>query len=591
MIHKGKDAEMKRFIVFLLVLVFTFCAFGDVKNIPDLDRAVENLKQFKMLEAKRKALYVETMRQIEKSGYQPKQNIDMLHYDFDLKIDPYQKFIGGVVTLTFSPTASISELNFRLHKNLNLISVKLDGQNASFNRNKDNFKVSFETLAQGTTHKIAVEYGGTPQMTGSLGGGMLLSSHEGVPSATTLSEPFEAYAWMPIIDEVSDKFTANINLTVPSDMVGASNGVLTETVTNNDGTKTYKWVEEYPISAYLISANVTNYVYFEDSYTSLDGTKTMPLAYYVYPEHLSSAQDYFVDVPQMISLYSNYAGEYPFINEKYGMVEFPWGGAMEHQTLTSMGDYFVGYDVYYNNLIYAHELAHQWYGDDVTCGTWHDIWLNEGFATYFEVLWMVYEYSNYGLTVGNVFSNYYDDGNVNGYMKGSVYVYNENKPFNDSGAIYDKGGWVLHMLSHVMGEEKFWTALRTYRQRYSFSSAVTADFQAVCEEIYGSSLKWFFDQWVYTKKRPVYSYSYSQSGNTLNLRITQKQKHKIVNRSEKNDVYIMPIDITLYYSDGTSETIVVQNDERDQQFSIPVSKQITNLEFDKGNFILKVVKN
>lgn len=121
MIPKGKDAEMKRFIVFLLVLVFTFCAFGDVKNIPDLDRAVENLKQFKMLEAKRKALYVETMRQIEKSGYQPKQNIDMLHYDFDLKIDPYQKFIGGVVTLTFSPTASISELNFRLHKNLNLI--------------------------------------------------------------------------------------------------------------------------------------------------------------------------------------------------------------------------------------------------------------------------------------------------------------------------------------------------------------------------------------------------------------------------------------------------------------------------------------
>lgn len=583
---------MKKIFLFATFLLFSFVFYANLKNITDPDRAVENLRKFKKIEASRKALYLEKMKSLEKSGYQPKQNIDMLHYDFDLKIDPYQKFIGGVVTLTFSPTASISSLNFRLHKKLNLINVIMDGQNISYSRDNDDFKVSFLTpLTQGSNHTIAVEYGGTPQMTGSLGGGMLFSTHEGIPSATTLSEPFEAYAWVPIIDDVSDKFTANINLTVPSDMVGATNGVLVEISDNNDGTKTYKWVEDYPISAYLISANVTNYAYFENSYTSLDGTKTMPLAYYVYPEHLSNAQDYFVDVPQMITLYANYVGEYPFINEKYGMVEFPWGGGMEHQTLTSMGEYFVGYDFYYNNLIYAHELSHQWFGDDVTCGTWHDIWLNEGFATYFEVLWMVYEYSNYGLTVGGVFKNYYDDNSVNGYMKGSVYVYNENKPFKDTGAIYDKGGWVLHMLSHVMGEDKFWNAMRRYSERYAYSNATTSDFQAVCEEVYGAPLKWFFDQWVYTKKRPVYSYSYSQTGTTLNLRITQKQKHKIVGRTEKNDVYIMPIDITLYYEDGTSETIVVHNDERDQQFSIPVSKTVTNLEFDKGNYILKVIKN
>ncbi len=583
---------MKKVLICLVVFLLTFSFYADVKDISDIDRAIENLRNFKKLEAQRKALMVNEMRTIEKAGYQPKQDIDMLHYDFDLKIDPYQKFVGGVVTLTFSPTASITSLNFRLHKKLNLFSVLLDGQNVSYSRNKDDLKVSFPAaLSEGLTYKIAIEYGGTPEVTGSLGGGMLLSSHENVPSATTLSEPFEAYAWIPIIDEVSDKFTANINLTVPSDMVGATNGVLVETLTNTDGTKTYKWVENCPISAYLISANVTNYAYFEDSYTSIDGTKTMPLSYYVYPEHLSDAQVFFSDVPQMIALYANYVGEYPFINEKYGMVEFPWGGGMEHQTLTSIGEYFVGYDYYYNNLIYAHELSHQWFGDEVTLGTWHDIWLNEGFATYFEILWMVYEYSNYGLTVSNVLNNYYDDHNVNGYMKGSVYVYNEDKPFNDTGAVYDKGAWVLHMLSHVMGEDKFWNAIKTYRQRYSFSNAVTADFQKVCEESYGSSLQWFFDEWVYTKKRPVYSYSYSQDGNTLNLRITQKQKHKIKGRTEKRDVYIMPVDITLYYEDGTSETVVVENDERDQQFSITVPKTVTNLEFDKEGYILKVIKN
>lgn len=583
---------MKKVIVFISVLVLSIFVYANVTKNVDLEKAIDSLKKFKIEEAKRKAFLVDKMREIEQSGAQPKQNIDMVHYDFDLKIDPYQRYIGGFVTLTFIPTSSISELNFRLHKKLNLISIELDDKTVSYSRNKDDFKVSFSSsLQQGSTHKIKIEYGGEPQMTGSLGGGMLLASHEGVPSATTLSEPFEAYAWLPIIDEVSDKFTASINLTVPSDMVGASNGVLVDTVTNQDGTLTYKWVENYPISAYLISANVTNYSYFEDLYTSLDGSKIMPLAYYVYPEHLSDAQTYFSEVPDMINLYANYAGEYPFINEKYGMVEFPWGGAMEHQTLTSMGEYSVGYDFYYNNLIYAHELSHQWFGDDVTCGTWHDIWLNEGFATYFEVFWMVYEYRNYGLTVGDVFANYYDDGNVNGYMKGSVYVYNENKPFKDTGAIYDKGGWVLHMLSHVMGEDKFWTAIKTYRQRFSFSNAVTSDLQTVFEEVYGSSLQWFFDQWVYTKKRPIYSYSYSQTGNTLNLRITQKQKHKIVNRTEKKDVYIMPIDITLYYDDGSSETIVVENNQRDQLFEIPVSKTVTNIDFDKGNFILKVVKN
>jgi len=169
---------------------------------------------------------------------------------------------------------------------------------------------------------------------------MFITDHNGVPCATSLSEPFEAYTWVPIIDEVSDKFTANINLTVPSDMVGASNGVLVDTVDNGDGFKTYKWQENYPISAYLISANVTNYDSFEDFYTSLDGQKTMPIKYYVYPEHLEAAQENFNKVPTMITLYANYAGEYPFIDEKYGMVEFPWGGGIGTSDFNEYGRLF-----------------------------------------------------------------------------------------------------------------------------------------------------------------------------------------------------------------------------------------------------------
>jgi aminopeptidase N len=584
---------MRRFFVVFALLFFTAANFGNIPKDADLLKSISRLKEFKIQEAKRKTIVIEKMKQAEKYGYQQKQNLDMLHYDFDLNVDPYQRLIEGSVTLTFSPTASLPSLKFRLHKKLNLVSISLDDSAVStFSRKKEDITVDFSSpLQQGSTHKIKLEYGGTPQMTPALGGGMLIYDHEGVPSATTLSEPFEAYAWWPTIDEVSDKFTANINITTPSDMVGASNGVLTGTFQNQDGTVTYKWQEDYPISAYLVAVNVSNYSQFSDSYISRDGSKTMPLEYYVYPEHLSAAQANFVKLPEMIGLYADYVGEYPFINEKYGQVEFPWGGAMEHQTLTSMGDYFVGYDVYYNNLIYAHELAHMWYGDEVTCGTWHDIWLNEGFATYFEVLWEVHEYSQYDITAGDVFSTYYDDGSVGGYLKGSVYAKNDSKPFADSAAIYDKGGWVLHMLNHVMGEDKFWQAMKTYRERYSMSNAVTEDFKGVCEEVYGSTLSWFFDEWVYTGKRPLYSYSYSQNGNTLTLKIEQKQKHKIVNRTDKNDVYIMPVDVTLYYEDGTDEIVTVYNDERVQEFAIPVSKTVSNLNFDEDHFILKAIKD
>jgi aminopeptidase N len=583
---------MKRFIVIFALLLFAAANFGSIPKDADLQKAVSRLKEFKTIEAARKARVIEKMKQAEKYGYQTRQNIDMLHYDYDLDVDPNQKFIGGFVTLTFSPTAALPSLKFRLHKKLNLVSVYLDDSPlSSFSRKKDDVTVNFSSpLQSGSTHKIRLEYGGVPQMTGELGGGMFIDYHEGVPSATTLSEPFEAYAWWPSIDEVSDKFTANINITTPQDMVGASNGKLTGIVPNDDGTTTYRWQEDYPIAAYLIAVSVSNYSQFSDSYTSRDGSKTMPIDYFVYPEHLSAAQDNFVSLPEMIGLYAGYAGEYPFINEKYGHVEFPWGGAMEHQTLTSMGDYFVGYDDYYNNLIYAHELAHMWYGDEVTCGSWHDIWLNEGFATYFEVLWMVHEYSDYGMTVGGAFNSFYDDGVANGALKGTVYAKNDNKPFADSDAIYTKGGWVLHMLSGVMGQEKFWQAMKLYRERHSMSNAVTGDFKDVCSEVYGSDLTWFFDQWVYTGKRPTYSYSYSQSGSTLTLKIEQTQKHKIANRSDKKDVYIMPIDITLYFEDGSEETVTVHNDERVQEFAIPVSQKVTSLGFDEGYLILKAIK-
>ena len=577
----------KRRAVALLLMVFSAAAAFGAPADGDLREAQYLVAKFRESDARSAERLMDALKRAEGQGVQPKQDLDVIRYDLDLTVDPGEKSVSGVVTMSFSPTKSLGTLKMRLRNNMKVTATGLDSAAVKAGRKGSDivFKLS-PPLVAGSVHEVYVSYEGSPKLTGDLDGGMLFSTHDGTPSATTLSEPFESYSWWPCVEDVTDKFIADIHLTVPPGMVGASNGLLVSTTAVQDGWTRYDWRESYPISNYLVAVNVTNYSTFSQSYTSLDGAVTMPIENYVYPEDLTAAKRNFQRVPRMIEKYAQLCGEYPFLDEKYGMVAFPWGGAMEHQTLTSMGDMLIGGSYDYD-LIYAHELAHQWWGDEVTCGTWNDIWLNEGFATYFEVLWGV---SHYGITEGRLMGEYYDDGLYNGYLGGQVYVKNGNRPFNDTGAIYEKGGWVLHMLKRVMGEEDFYRALSVYRAAHTFSNATTADFMAVCEEVFGGSLKWFFDQWVYTKKRPIYSVNFSQSGGDLTVTIEQKQKHKIANRTTDRDVYIMPVDLTIFYDDGSEDYATVNNDSRVQNFIFKANGRAVSVAIDEENWILKVVQ-
>ena len=223
--------------------------------------------------------------------------------------------------------------------------------------------------------------------------------------------------------------------------------------------------------------------------------------------------------------------------------------------------------------------------------TWDDIWLNEGFATYSEVLF----FERFaGLAPGELLSRSYDDGVVDGALGGTVTAENLDAPFDDNGAIYRKGGWVLHMLRHVLGDQKFFDALKQYRTRYAFSNASTGDFQQVCEGFYGASLEWFFKQWIYAPGRPVYKVSSDISpadatgDHTVTIVVKQKQSQGIPGRENGN--YIMPLDLTIHYADGTSETRVF-NDSRKQRFEFTVSKQPVDVGFDESHWILKKLKS
>lgn len=592
--------KLRLFVVILALalLTITTSSSAQVKqNTIDVDSILKEIKTEREFIKKglheRQQKQIQDLRQIKPLASIP-QPLDIKHYKLNIGLIPETSGISGTVNIIGETLEEVKIIKINVLKNLTVKSIKFNGVSKTFQRDDERASLNFDTaLAPKTQFTITIDYLGTAAVVGRIGGGMLVSNHQGNLSMASLSEPFAAPSWWPCIDDPADKTTIEMAVTVPPGYEEVSNGVLIKTETNPNGSKTFYWQEDYPISNYLVSVATTNYAKFQDSYTTLDGTK-VPLFYYVYPEHLDLAKRKFAVVPQAMGIYAQLYGEYPFTNEKYGMAEFPWGGAMEHQTMTSMGQGIVGGSSS-GTLTYVHELAHQWWGDLVTLSTWHDIWLNEGFATYSEVLFL--EKASNG-NPGKIMAQYYDDGDPFGSLGGSVYAEDDSDPYDDIGAIYDKGGWVLHMLRHVMGDKNFFDALKDYRTQYAYSNASTDKFREVCETHHGQSLKAFFEQWVYAPSRPIYKVDTRVSNNPdadgkyqVIVTVRQKQNVTIPNRtSDMKNTFVMPVDFTFHFANGKSETQTVVNDSRKQIFVFNLSQKPMNIGFDEDNWILKTMK-
>ncbi len=523
------------------------------------------------------------------------QTINVKHYRLQIQLTPSLTApqIAGTVTLTGETTEAVSAIAINAQPNLMIDAVSFDGQAKAFQRENARLLLPFASpLPAGTAFTLILQYHGAPTVSNALGGGMRISTRPGQgPAATTiqtLSEPFAASTWWPCIDNPADKATAEIEITVPEGFEAASNGVLERRVQNANQTITYFWREDYPIATYLISVAATNYVKFEETYTALDGVTTMPVVYYVYPEDLEKARVKFAITRPALQIFAQLFGEYPFLGEKYGMAEHGFNINMEHQTMTSINAALVSSTTSTGQSVIVHELAHQWWGDLVTLKSWEDIWLNEGFATYSEVLFFERYFGN---EAGELMSQHYDDGAVSGALGGTVIAENPDDPFDDDGAIYEKGAWVLHMLRHILGEQKFFECLTQYRSQYAFSNASTRDFQQVCERAYGAPLDWFFQQWIHAPFRPVYKVNSDisppdGSGNyTITLVIKQKQTHDIPGRAEA--IYLMPLDVTIHYADGSRDTRSVQNEARKQRYTFTVAKRPLSVGVDEDNWVLK----
>lgn len=505
---------------------------------------------------------------------QDPQLTDVLHYDLTIEVRPATRELVGSCVMTvkvLQPT--LNAFRFRLRENFVIPSLRLDGRPISFVRESiTTVRAEFDrTYTRDEVFQLQVDYQGVPVSRG-FGSIEFTTRSSGAIVVATLSQPWYAYTWWPAKDENTDKATLTFNLIVPNNMVAVANGMLQGIDTLPNNRLRFRYRHNYPIVPYLVAFAATNYNHWSRTFTYDD--HTMPVDFYIYPESdTPSNRAAWERVIPMLQVFSDVFGIYPFIQERYGIYQFQFSGGMEHQTMTGQGGF--------GESLTAHEAAHQWWGDMVTCATWHDIWLNEGFATYGEAIWEERKPGSSGFPALRSAMLARRPSNLNG----SVYRYDisDINTIFSSNFSYRKGAWALHQLRWILGDTRFFDLLARYRQRYQYSHANTENFIAVAEEVYGGSMRWFFDRVVYGTGAPNYAWGWTTTTVNnkpyllLSVRQTQQSSYGI---------FTFPIGIRATVG-GEARDFRIWNSASTQYYVLPVNGTVSAVQFDPDDWILK----
>jgi len=506
-------------------------------------------------------------------------NYDVTYHQLEFTLDPNVAFISGIVTTTFTAKESLSQIIFDLDDNMTVTSVTQNSTSVSFmqNSNDELIITLLSTLNQGDSSSVSITYSGNPQSSGF--GAFEQTTHNGDPIIWTLSEPYGAKSWWPCKQDLNDKIDLiDVYITTPElnpsseEYIAVSNGV-EQSQSVNGGFKTTHYRHQYAIPAYLIAIAVTNYEVYSE--TVPNNGNPFDIVNYVFPESLSNAQSSTPVTVDIMNLFTNLFEEYPFASEKYGHAQFGWGGGMEHTTVSFMGNF--------SRDLIAHELAHQWFGNKVTCGSWQDIWLNEGFATYLTGL--VYEDID-----GDASFNSWKQGRINhitSSTSGSVHV-----PASDTLSVgrvfssrlsYNKGAMVLHMLRKKLGDTDFYQGTQDYLSdaNLAFGYAKTEDFIPIMEAQSGQDLTEFFNDWVYNEGYPSYTVNWHQpNANQVSINLNQTQSHASVSFFEVN------VPLRIIGSGGEILDVVLDNTSDNQTFMENVTFTVSDILFDPNYDII-----
>lgn len=399
----------------------------------------------------------------------------------------------------------------------------------------------------------------------------------------TQSEPDYARYWFPCFDAPNDRLTSEIVATVPKDFVVLSNGVLLSQALQSDGTVTWHWSQAQSHVPYLLSVVAGDFEVFEQSW---DG---IPVRSYVPRGRLADAPRSFEKTPAMVQYFSEKIGvRYPW--PKYAQIcvdEYNWGG-MEHTSATTLNldtlhDERAHHDVSSTNLV-AHELAHQWWGDLMTCKDWGEIWLNESFATYFATLWTEHD-EGWDQAAWDRYREAETYFGEDARYRRSIVNYRYNDPINvfDSHA-YPKGGRVLHMLRFELGDDAYWRAIRRYAEVNRHRVVETADLRIAIEDATGQGMNWFFDQWLYDGGHPEFRVSWDWDSASKQVRVVVKQAQRT---DEVTPLFRTSAEIELGYSSSSSVMKRVQITKSEETFHFESPERPTRVCFDPQDWILK----
>ncbi len=498
-------------------------------------------------------------------------NYDLKYHRCEWSIDPDTNYISGNVTSYFVPVVSnFVDIFFDCSIALTVDSVLYHGLAMPFNHlGGDILQIGLPaTLPQGVLDSVTIYYQGTPVNSQSLGGTFVQAGHLNDSIIWTLSEPYGALEWWPCKQDLNDKIDSiDIIVTTPSkNRVGSQGILISETTVGSN--KIYHWRHRYPIAAYLISLAVTNYAQYTDTAHLQAGD--LEVLNYVYPEDSAAWAQATPEVTTMLEVLDTLLGGYPFQNEKYGHAQFSRGGGMEHQTMSSMSNFSFS--------LMAHELAHQWFGDKVTCGSWEDIWLNEGFATYLTGMMHYY--------IAPIWFDGWKEQVIAAVVAqpdGSVFCTDTTDVSRifDGRLTYNKGAYLLRMLEWKLGYQNFTQGVRNYLadNNLAYSYAKTPDLKAHLESISGQNLTEFFNDWYFGEGHPTYQVIWGQVGSNATFTINQTQSHPSVS------FYEMPVPIYVK-GQGMDTTFVFDHTFSGEQFNVNVPFVIDSVFFDPELWIL-----
>lgn len=508
-------------------------------------------------------------------------NYDVKFLKLEMNVSNTTTYIEGKSTqLVQVVVPNMTQFVFELHEDLNITEAKINNVLATVQRTGNEVM-----LEAGTLHNLndlvslEVAYSGNPPSSAAFNGETGIytgtSPSWSVDATWTLSEPFFAHTWWPAKQVLTDKIdSTELIFTCDDDLKVGSNGILVNEESLPGSKTKFTWKSNYLIDYYLVSFAVAPYQDYSYKILPVGATDSLLIQNFIYdvPNYLNFFEADILETGEMMFLLSDLYGDYPFMNEKYGHCIAPLNGGMEHQTMTTQG--------FFANWLTVHELGHQWWGNNVTCATWGDIWINEGFASYSEYLY----FQNQSQADADTDMNDRHQ-NIKTQDGGSLYVYDitdSDRIFN-SRLTYNKGAAVVHMLrNYINNDSLFFHTLQSFQDNFSGSTCSTSQFENYFTQETAIDMNDFIDSWVYGEGYPIYSGSYNSLNDTIYIQIEQESSV-----SGSLMTYPSSMEMLITFVDGTDTLLRVENADSTENYLFPISKTISSITLDPSQWILK----